>query len=408
VLSNDQLRAKYDRNGLEATKDAQLIDSHVFFTMLFGSDRFEPFVGQLALSTMAEVWMNEGTLGVKECERMQIQREVRCALNLADVLQRFLDTRDEVSFEACMAHEAGVLVNTPFGEELLHAIGWVYANKADQWLGFHGDATPLTHCRTAPLKPRNTCMSILSMLFFCPSSSSRVRCRAACFHPPRCRRLVPELGGACGAAGAAHAHGGPLHRNRMGAARHLDRHQGGRRGVGGAALGSAANERPGSGAAGAGKHGRVPAHGAQSGLGHQQTRHRKDPAARLRQGGDRLCANMSHAWFQYLLSVTLLPSCHPKPTSQVLEDHGKPLEERAARARALRIAGRAFLAATGSDARSRGVVDAKGHIDRAMKATQAAAQGQDYDPSDFDGRGATADRGGARAQPPAAEQDTSL
>jgi hypothetical protein len=92
----------------------------------------------------------------------------------------------------------------------------------------------------------------------------------------------------------------------------------------------------------------------------------------------------------------------------VLEDHGKPLEERAARARALRIAGRAFLAATGSDARSRGVVDAKGHIDRAMKATQAAAQGQDYDPSDFDGRGATADRGGARAQPPAAEQDTSL
>lgn len=139
MLSNVQLRANYDRNGLEATKDAQLIDSHVFFTMLFGSDRFEPFVGQLALSTMAEVWMNEGSLGVKECERMQIQREVRCALNLADVLQRYLDARDEGSFEECMRNEAQVLVNTPFGEELLHAIGWVYANKAEQWLGFHGN-----------------------------------------------------------------------------------------------------------------------------------------------------------------------------------------------------------------------------------------------------------------------------
>ena len=41
--------------GLDGTKEAQLIDSHVFFTMLFGSDRFEPFLGQLALSTMAEV-----------------------------------------------------------------------------------------------------------------------------------------------------------------------------------------------------------------------------------------------------------------------------------------------------------------------------------------------------------------
>ena len=81
--------------------------------------------------------MNEGTLGVKECERMQIQREVRCALNLAAILQRYLDG-DEPSFLSSVTEEATVLVNTPFGEELVRAIGWVYANKADQWLGFHG------------------------------------------------------------------------------------------------------------------------------------------------------------------------------------------------------------------------------------------------------------------------------
>lgn len=95
----------------------------------------------------------------------------------------------------------------------------------------------------------------------------------------------------------------------------------------------------------------------------------------------------------------------------MLEDHGKTLDERAARARALRITGRAFLLATGSDAQSRGDVDAKGHFDRAMKATQAAAQGQDYAPSDF-GQSAsssgTSSSGNQQPQQPADDQDASL
>mmetsp|Transcript_3412 Transcript_3412/g.6763 ORF Transcript_3412/g.6763 Transcript_3412/m.6763 type:complete len:115 (+) Transcript_3412:2-346(+) len=69
---------------------------------------------------------------------------------------------------------------------------------------------------------------------------------------------------------------------------------------------------------------------------------------------------------------------------KVLEDHGRSMEERRARARALFVMGDLFVAAKGNDGRSRGQVDAKGHIDRAMKATQAAAQGQEYDPTDFD------------------------
>jgi len=92
---------------------------------------------------------------------------------------------------------------------------------------------------------------------------------------------------------------------------------------------------------------------------------------------------------------------------EVLEDHGKTFDERAARARALLITGRAFLLATGSDAQSRGVVDAKGHFDRAMKATQAAAQGQDYAPSDFS-QGATSGSGNQQSQRPTDDQEASL
>ena len=73
---------------------------------------------------------------------------------------------------------------------------------------------------------------------------------------------------------------------------------------------------------------------------------------------------------------------------KVLEDHSVTIESRHARARALKVTGEMFLEAKGNDDRSRGHVDAKGHIDIAMKATQAAAQGQEFDPADFQESGA--------------------
>ena len=125
--------------------------------------------------------------------------QVRCALNLAAVLQRFLEG-DEASFRlvasalhpqfqpvpninhpcpypiCCCAHllsvstpppppprhtlggaqamsaEVAVLVETPFGEELLHAIGWVYVNKSEQWLGFHDGSLLSVDGRVARLE----------------------------------------------------------------------------------------------------------------------------------------------------------------------------------------------------------------------------------------------------------------
>lgn len=97
--------------------------------------------------------MNEGTLGVKDCERMQIQREVRCALNLAALLQRFLDG-DEAAFRHALGEEVALLVAAAFGQELLHAIGWVYKNKAEQWLGFHDGSALSLEARSARLDQR--------------------------------------------------------------------------------------------------------------------------------------------------------------------------------------------------------------------------------------------------------------
>ena len=45
VLSNDELRAKYDKEGKQALEEHGLVDSSHFFAMLFGSEPFEYLIG---------------------------------------------------------------------------------------------------------------------------------------------------------------------------------------------------------------------------------------------------------------------------------------------------------------------------------------------------------------------------
>lgn len=51
VLSNADLRAKYDAHGVEGL-DVNFMDSAEFFSMLFGSDRFEHLLGELSLAQL--------------------------------------------------------------------------------------------------------------------------------------------------------------------------------------------------------------------------------------------------------------------------------------------------------------------------------------------------------------------
>lgn len=57
MLSNDQLRAAYDRDGADSSslESASFVDPALFFNMLFGSDKFEPYVGRLKLAAFASV-----------------------------------------------------------------------------------------------------------------------------------------------------------------------------------------------------------------------------------------------------------------------------------------------------------------------------------------------------------------
>ena len=60
------MRAKYDLHGASGV-EVNFMDAGVFFTMLFGSERFEPFIGTLALASAASM---EGQLSM---HRMQVR-----------------------------------------------------------------------------------------------------------------------------------------------------------------------------------------------------------------------------------------------------------------------------------------------------------------------------------------------
>ena len=64
VLCNPQLREQYDKHGKKGL-DVDFMDTGAFFNMLFGSDMFEPYVGELLISMMAGCvwrgsWLGEG------------------------------------------------------------------------------------------------------------------------------------------------------------------------------------------------------------------------------------------------------------------------------------------------------------------------------------------------------------
>ena len=131
VLSNDELRAKYDAQGKDGLGDTEFVDTSAFFAALFGSDKFEPLVGRLGLATMAMAGVD---LSRADLAQLQARREGRIACKLAQVLAPFV-SGDVDAFDAAATALAADLAKASFGSTMLHSIGFMYVNASEQWLG---------------------------------------------------------------------------------------------------------------------------------------------------------------------------------------------------------------------------------------------------------------------------------
>eukprot|EP00667_Euglena_gracilis_P005438 EG_transcript_5475 len=131
VLGNEELRARYDAYGASAVDNDTFVDNSAFFTMLFGNEKFEHLVGRLNLTVLTDT---DVELTNEESMKLQDRRQTRLAVKLASMLQAYVDGHEEAFVEAMTAH-AQDLAELSFGEDMLHTIGYIYTNMADQALG---------------------------------------------------------------------------------------------------------------------------------------------------------------------------------------------------------------------------------------------------------------------------------
>lgn len=160
VLSDEQSRARYDRDGISQDSNAEMkmtdIDPHVFFSVMFGSDGVREYIGELWIADKAdsimkdqmmqnmqesetvdeETAMHNATLRSSEEALKQRKREVECAIHLRDKILNFVNgTHDEADFIAMCQDEAANITKSTFGDVFCTAIGYALENEADIFIG---------------------------------------------------------------------------------------------------------------------------------------------------------------------------------------------------------------------------------------------------------------------------------
>ncbi len=140
VLSDPELRVKYDKGGRDvlsgdktSAEDFQKPDPSLLLAFLFGSDRFNSYVGRLATSTSAMLG-DTTKLSAKDARTLQERRCSRLAMTLVNRVAPWVDMNFKET-EDTWKIQVEELKKASYGWELLQVIGMAYELAATQFLG---------------------------------------------------------------------------------------------------------------------------------------------------------------------------------------------------------------------------------------------------------------------------------
>jgi curved DNA-binding protein CbpA len=176
TLSNEQLRAHYDKNGKSETAEQEnAMDPMVFFNVMFGSTLVEPYIGELWIAHTADSMLKDDNKGMtmeqyeamdeeqrnkvmeekvstmqEESEYKKSKRQVQCAKNLRGRVKTFEDfdyanpkkkedhAPDIRAFVTTCHEEAVQIAQGAQGHLYLKTIGFSLELSAEEFLGFEG------------------------------------------------------------------------------------------------------------------------------------------------------------------------------------------------------------------------------------------------------------------------------
>jgi hypothetical protein len=126
VLSDPDRRMKYDQVGKDAldktANDDQKMDASILVAFLFGSDKFNDYVGRLAASTSAMLG-DTTKLSIMDARILQERRVARLAMKLADRIQPWAVDGKFEKTENTWRTQTVELAKASYGWEMLQVIG---------------------------------------------------------------------------------------------------------------------------------------------------------------------------------------------------------------------------------------------------------------------------------------------
>ena len=130
ILMNPELRAKYDRVGRDGLWKEEAeppdVDPFMLYTVLFGSDKFNDYIGRLAAVASARVGDEASSkITMTKARLLQKRRVTRLALKLAERLAKWAEDKLESGARADWMADVENLCDASFGVELVNVIGKV-------------------------------------------------------------------------------------------------------------------------------------------------------------------------------------------------------------------------------------------------------------------------------------------